>query len=83
MVRTGTKTPNEVDGGEEVPAAKALAIAVMVMETRRLQSMHLKEKEKTVRFPNYKLPKLGINPINFRKSPTLFLYYARTKSSEV
>ena len=46
MVRTGTKTPEEVDGAKKVPAVEAVAIAITFAETRRLQIMHLKEKIK-------------------------------------
>ena len=45
MVRTGTRTPEEVDGAK-APTAVAVAIAVTVaeLETTRLQNIHLKEK---------------------------------------
>ena len=33
MVRTGTRTPEEVDGAEEPPTAVAVAIAVTIAET--------------------------------------------------
>ena len=33
MVRTGTRSPEEVDGAEEHPTAVAVAIAVTVAET--------------------------------------------------
>ena len=33
MVRTGTKTPEEVDGAKGVPPGEAAAIPVMVAET--------------------------------------------------
>ena len=52
MVRTGTRSPEKVNGAEEDPTAVAVAIAVMVGETTRSQNMHLKEKLKTVRFPS-------------------------------
>ena len=35
MVRTGTKTPGEVDRAKEIPPAEAVAIPVAVMETRQ------------------------------------------------
>ena len=41
MVRTGTITPEEMDGAQE-----AAAIAVTIVETSQLQNMHLKENEK-------------------------------------
>ena len=44
MVRTGTKTPEVMDGAKEVPLAKAATIAVTVAETQQLQNMHLKGK---------------------------------------
>ena len=44
MVRTGTRTPEEVNRAKEDPAAVAVAIAVTVTETTQLQNMHLKEK---------------------------------------
>ena len=34
MVKTGTKTPEEVDGAMEVLPGEAAAIVVMVAETR-------------------------------------------------
>ena len=52
MGRIGTITPEEVDGVEEPPTAVALAIAIAIAETTRSQNIHLKEKWKTVRFPN-------------------------------
>ena len=52
MVRTGTKSLEEVDGGKEHPTAVAVAIAVTVVETTWSQNIYLKEKWKTVRFPN-------------------------------
>ena len=48
MVRIGTRSPEEVDGAEEDPAAVAMVIAVTVAETTQLQNIHLKEKLKTV-----------------------------------
>ena len=44
MVRTGTRTPEEVDGAEEHPLAVVVAIDVTVVETTRSQNIHLKEK---------------------------------------
>ena len=47
MVRTGTRSPEEVgevEGAEEGPAAGVVAIAVTVAETTRSQDTHLKEK---------------------------------------
>ena len=46
MVRTGTRSPEEVvgDEDEEDPAVVAVAIAVTVVETTQLQSIHSKEK---------------------------------------
>ena len=38
MVRTGTRTPEEVEGAES-PTAVAAAIAVMIAETSRLQNI--------------------------------------------
>ena len=52
MVRTGIRSPEEVDGAEEDPAAVAVAIAVTVAETTWLQNIYLKEKWKTVQFLN-------------------------------
>ena len=43
MVRTGTRTPEEVDG-DEASAAVAVAIAVTVAETTRSQNIRLKKK---------------------------------------
>ena len=52
MVRTGTRTPEEVDRAK-APAAEAAAIAVTIAEITWLQiNIHSKEKWKTVRFPN-------------------------------
>ena len=47
MVRTGTRTPEEVDEAK-VPTAEAAGIAVIITitETYCLQNMHLKEKMK-------------------------------------
>ena len=43
MVRTGTRSPEEVDGAE-APAAEAAAIAVTITETIKLQlNIHLKD----------------------------------------
>ena len=53
MVRTRIKTPEKVDGAEEILPAEAAAIAVTDVETRQYENMHLKEKWKTVWFPNY------------------------------
>ena len=44
MVRTGTRSPEEVDGAEEHPTPVAGAIAVTVAETTRSQNIHLKGK---------------------------------------
>ena len=44
MVITGTKSPEEMDGIEEAPAAEALEIAAIITETRQFQNMYLKEK---------------------------------------
>ena len=44
MVRTGTRSPEELDGDEEHPTAVAVAIAVTVAETTQLQNIHLKGK---------------------------------------
>ena len=52
MDRTGSKSPEEVDRGEEHPTEAAVAIAVMVAETTQSQNIRLKEKWKTVLFPN-------------------------------
>ena len=43
MVRTGTRTLEEVDGAE-APTAVATAIAVTIAETSRLQNILSKEK---------------------------------------
>ena len=43
MVRTDTRTPEEVDGAE-APTAVAAAIAVTITETSRLQNILPKEK---------------------------------------
>ena len=52
MVKTGTRFPEEVDGAKEFPLAVAMANTVTVAETTWLQNIHLKEKLKTVLFPN-------------------------------
>ena len=44
MVRTRTRSPEEMDGAKEDPAVVAGAIAMTVAETTRLQNIHLKEK---------------------------------------
>ena len=45
MVRTGTRTPEEVDGAE-APAVEAVVITVTIARTTRLQmNIHLKENE--------------------------------------
>ena len=46
MVRTGTRSLEEEDGAKEDPVSVAVAIAVTVAETTRLQNIHLKEKWK-------------------------------------
>ena len=46
MVRTGTRSPEDVEGAKEGPAAVAVAIAITVAETTWTQNMHLKEKLK-------------------------------------
>ena len=45
MVRTRTKTPEEVDGTNEVPPVEAAAIAVTVIET---QQYAFEGKQKTI-----------------------------------
>ena len=44
MVKTGTKTPKEMDKANKILPAEARAIAVKNTETQRLQNIHLKEK---------------------------------------
>ena len=44
MVRTKTRSLEEVNGAEENPAVVAVAIAVTVAETTCLQNVYLKEK---------------------------------------
>ena len=66
MVRPETKTSEEVDGAKEIPLGEAMVIAVTVAETRQLQNMHLKEKWKTVRVPNYQT-KTRHRPTQFKK----------------
>ena len=80
MIRTGTGTLEEVNGAKEAPATESVAITVTIAETRRLQSMNSKEKLKTVRFPNYYLPKQSIDPLNTRRLLTLSPYYAQISS---
>ena len=43
MVRTRTRSPEELDRAEDDPVAVAVTIAVMVAETTWLQNIHLKE----------------------------------------
>ena len=43
MVRTGTRTPEEVDGAE-APTTVATAIAVTIAETSQSQNIQSKEK---------------------------------------
>ena len=52
MVKTRTKSPEEVDGAK-TPAAEATAIAVMITEIIWLQiNIYSNAKWKTVRFQN-------------------------------
>ena len=44
MVRTGTRSPEEVDGAEEDPVAVTVVIAVTVTKTPQSQNIHLKGK---------------------------------------
>ena len=44
MVRTGTRTPEEMDRAEEAPGAETAVIAVTIAETRRSQNKNLKGK---------------------------------------
>ena len=44
MVRTGTKTPEEIDGAKEVQTAEAAAITVTVAEKEQSQNMHFKDQ---------------------------------------
>ena len=44
MVRTGTRTPEEVDGAKDPPTAVAAAIAVTIAGTSRSQNILSKEK---------------------------------------
>ena len=41
MVRTGTKTSEEIDGAKEVQTAEATAITVTVAEKEQSQNMHV------------------------------------------
>ena len=50
MVRTGTRSPEEVDRAKEDPTAVAFVIAVTVAETTHLQSIHLKKNQRRSNF---------------------------------
>ena len=67
MVKTSTRTPEEVDRSETPTPAVAAAIAVIIAETSQSQNTLSKEKWKTVRFPNSLLLKQGTNSLNFKK----------------
>ena len=66
MVRTGTRSLEEVDRGEEDLTAVALAITVTVLETNQLQNIHSK-KLKDGLISKLIITKTGHIPSQFKK----------------
>ena len=67
MIRTGTRSLEEVDGAEEDPTAMAVAIAVKVAETTWSKNIHLKEKMKDGPIFILTITKPGHRPSQFKK----------------
>ena len=66
MVRTSTRTPEEVDG-DKAPTVVATAIAVTITETRQLQNMHLKETTKDGPTSKFIITETGHKPTQYKK----------------
>ena len=65
MVRTGTRTLEEVDRAEAPTPAVAAAIAVTIAETSRLQNILSKEKMKDSRISELTITEIGHRPSQF------------------
>ena len=66
MIRTRTKTLEEVDKAKEVPATEVAAITVTITETRNLQNMHLQKKMKDSLISKLLITKTGHRPIQLK-----------------
>ena len=67
MVRTRTRSPEEMEGAKEGPEAVAVAIAITRGETTPSQNMHLQEKMKDSPISKLTITKAGHRPTQFKK----------------
>ena len=77
---TRFKTLEEVNRAEEVPAAKAAAVAEAIGETAQLLNIYLKEQGKMVVCSNSPLPKADIKPFNSRRLLMLYPFFCAYKN---